>query len=148
MGNIFVSGYTEGALEGNTSEGGYDIFLTKWNADGTYGWIKQWGTASGEEGTAVAIGNSDNIFVAGYTGGDLDGNLQVGGGDIFLTEWLADGAKTWTKQWGTSLWDLSMDMEIDSLGDIFVVGYTLGGLDGNTNAGGNGDIYLTKWLTE
>ncbi|HNT28202.1 MAG TPA: DUF1566 domain-containing protein, partial [bacterium] len=41
-GNIFVTGHTGGDLDGNTNAGnGYDIFLTKWNANGTKAWTKE-----------------------------------------------------------------------------------------------------------
>ena len=33
-GNIYVTGNTEGDLDGNTSSGGKDIFLVKYNSDG------------------------------------------------------------------------------------------------------------------
>ena len=34
-GNIYVTGRTEGGLDGNTSSGGEDIFLVKYNSSGT-----------------------------------------------------------------------------------------------------------------
>ena len=33
-GNVFISGYTEGGLDGNTNSGNKDIFLVKYNSDG------------------------------------------------------------------------------------------------------------------
>jgi len=33
---------------------------------------------------------------------------------------------------------------VDSSGNVYVTGYTYGGLDGNTNMG-NADIFLVKW---
>ena len=37
-GNVYVTGYTLGGLDGNTSAGGDDHFLVKYNSDG----VKQW----------------------------------------------------------------------------------------------------------
>ena len=34
-GNIYVTGHTEGGLDGNTSSGNNDIFLVKYNPSGT-----------------------------------------------------------------------------------------------------------------
>ena len=34
-GNIYVTGGTEGGLDGNTNSGGWDIFLVKYNSSGT-----------------------------------------------------------------------------------------------------------------
>ena len=43
-GNIYVTGRTRGGLDGNTSSGGWDIFLIKYNSSGTKQWTKQLGT--------------------------------------------------------------------------------------------------------
>ncbi|HOW51477.1 MAG TPA: SBBP repeat-containing protein [bacterium] len=146
-GNIFVTGMTQGALDGNTNAGAEDIFLTKWNANGTKAWTKQWGTTQSDQGYSVAVDNNEGILVTGMTGGSLDGNTSVGGGDVFLTKWNADGTKAWTKLWGVLLGDSGFSVAVESNGNIFVTGYTDGSLDGNTNAGGGwSDIFLTKWL--
>ena len=39
-GSIYVSGWTSGALDGQTNSGGFDAFLTKYGADGTIAWTK------------------------------------------------------------------------------------------------------------
>ena len=43
--------------------------------------------------------------------------------------------KQWTKQLGTVSDDWGMGISTDSSGNIYVTGYTEGGLDGNTNSG-------------
>ena len=52
--------------------------------------------------------------------------------------------KQWTKQLGTSSDDRGNGVTTDSSGNIFVTGYTWGGLDGNTNSGFT-DIFLVKY---
>ena len=49
---------------------------------------------------------------------------------------------SWTKQWGTTTADYATGAAVDGSG-TYVTGYTLGNLDGNTNAGGY-DAFLTK----
>jgi hypothetical protein len=142
--NVFVTGCTYGSLDGNTSAGWLDIFLTKWNADGTKAWTEQWGTGNDEIGISVAIDSSDDIFVAGYTLGRLDGWTNNGIVDVFLSKWSADGTRDWTQQWGTSEEDYGISVAIDSSGNIFVTGCTLGSLNGETGAGLE-DVFLTKW---
>ena len=142
-GNIFLTGYTTKSLDGNSNKGGVDIFLTKWNSDGTKAWTKQWGTSGDDYGKSVVVDNSGNIFVTGYAYGALDGNTFAGKNDIFLTKWTSDGTKAWTKQWGTSLDDYGQSVAIDISGNIFVAGRTGGSLYGNPSAGSD-DIFLLK----
>ena len=56
----------------------------------------------------------------------------------------SSGTKQWTKQLGTSSYDTGNSVTTDSWGNIYVTGYTSGGLDGNTNSG-NQDIFLVKY---
>jgi len=66
-GNIYVTGYTEGGLDGNTNSGESDIFLVKYNSSGTKQWTKQLGTSYLDEGYSVTTDSLDNIYVTGWT---------------------------------------------------------------------------------
>ena len=92
-GNIYVTGNTYGGLDGNTSSGSGDIFIVKYNSSGTKQWTKQLGTSSFEMGHGVTTDSSDNIYVTGGTTGGLDGNTQLGSGDIFLVKYNSSGTK-------------------------------------------------------
>jgi len=143
-GNIYVTGYTEGELDGNTNSGESDIFLVKYNSSGTKQWTKQLGTSSSEWGSGITTDSSDNIYVSGTTGGGLDGNTNSGNSDIFLVKYNSSGTKQWTKQLGTSSEDYGYGISTDSSGNIYMTGVTEGGLDGNTNSG-RYDIFLFKY---
>ena len=82
--------------------------------------------------------------MTGSTDGGLDGNTYYGHYDIFLIKYNSSGTKQWTKQLGTSSDDRGNSVTTDSSGNIFVTGFTRGGLDGNTNSG-NFDIFLVKY---
>ena len=105
IGNIYVTGRTGGGLDGNTNSGGDDIFLVKYNSSGTKQWTKQLGTSSSEEGNDVTTDSSGNIYVTGYTDGDLDGNTNSGNHDIILVKYNSSGTKQWNKQLGSSSYD-------------------------------------------
>jgi uncharacterized delta-60 repeat protein len=145
-GNIFVVGYTDGGLDGNTLAGYYDLFVTKYNASGTKQWTRQLGVASLDTyGYAVATDSSGNVFVAGYTDGGLDGNTSMGYEDFFVTKYDSTGAKIWTRQLGVaSHYTHGNGVATDSSGNVFVTGYTDGGLDGNTRMG-TYDFFVTKY---
>ena len=145
-GNIYVTGWTGGGLDGNTNSGNSDIFLVKFNSSGTKQWTQQLGTSSMDFGSGVTTDSSGNIYVTGYTRGGLDGNTNSGSYDIFLVKYNSSGTKQWTKQLGTSSLDWGNDVTTDSSGNIYVTGFTDGGLDGNTNSQGTlDDIFLVKY---
>lgn len=158
-GNIFVAGQTKGAFEGFVNGGGNcdgtpaapkpcnDAFLTKYNADGTIAWIRQWGTIGNDEAMSVVVDNSGNIYVAGTTWGQIDGCANAGITDIFLSKWNTDGYKEWTKTLGSNGIDGSMAAAVDAEGNIYVTGYTNGDLDGNTGTG-DFDLFLAKWRSD
>jgi hypothetical protein len=88
-----VTGYTDGELDGNTSSGSSDIFLIKYNSNGTKQWTRQLGTSEQDLGFGVTVDSSDNIYLTGYASGGLDGNTNSGEKDIFLMKFNSDGVK-------------------------------------------------------
>jgi hypothetical protein len=142
--NIYVTGYTGDALDGNTSAGNVDTFLVKYNSSGTKQWTQQLGTSQVDYGQGVAVDSSDNIYVTGFTRGDLDGNTTAGLDDIFLVKYNSSGTKQWTQQLGTSSVDLSIAVKVDSSNNVYITGRTSGGLDGNITSGGY-DLFLVKY---
>jgi uncharacterized delta-60 repeat protein len=146
-GSIYVSGYTTGALDGQTYSGSRDAFLTKYSADGTKAWTKLLGTNGGDEAYALTTGLDGSIYVSGYTTGALDGQTNSGGYDAFLTKYSADGTKDWTKLLGSSGRDKAVALTTGLDGSIYVSGSTDGALDGQTNSGGY-DAFLTKYSAD
>ena len=57
LGGVYATGDTRGGLDGNTSAGGTDVFLVRYDTLGTRLWTRQFGTASDEQayGLAAAI---------------------------------------------------------------------------------------------
>jgi Ca2+-binding RTX toxin-like protein len=148
-GSIYVSGYTNGALDGQTNSGSIDAFLTKYSADGTKAWTKLLGTSGNDEAYALTTGLDGSVYVSGYTTGVLDGQTHSGGnGDAFLAKYSADGTKAWTKLLGTSGSDSAHVLATGLDGSIYVSGWTTGALDGQTNSGGNSDAFLTKYSAD
>ena len=105
---------------------------------------KQLGTSSDDKGNSVTTDSSDNIYVTGYTDGGLDGNTNSGESNIFLVKYNSSGTKQWTKQLGSGTKDRGYGVTTDTSGNVYVTGYTYGGLDGNTSSG-DYDIFLVKY---
>ena len=105
------------------------------------------GTSSNDSGNEVTVDSNNNIYVTGNTKGGLNGNTNSGGTDVFLVKYYDNGTKQWTKQLGTSADELGYEVIGDSSNNIYVTGYTKGGLNGNTNSG-NFDIFLVKYNSD
>ena len=143
-GSIYVSGITQGALDGQTNSGSYDAFLTKYSADGTKAWTKLLGASQADYAHALTTGLDGSIYVSGKTYSALDGQANSGYFDIFLTKYTADGSKLWTRLLGTNSDDISHALTIGLDGSIYVSGETDRGLDGQTS-NGSVDAFLTKY---
>jgi len=145
-GNVYVAGYTQGGLDGNTLTGLADFFVTKYNSSGVKQYTKQLGVAGKASiGNSVATDTSGNVYVAGYTTGGLDGNTLTGIADFFITKYDSNGVKQYTKQLGVALKNTGGNsVATDTSGNVYVAGYTTGGLDGNTLTG-TSDFFVTKY---
>jgi Ca2+-binding RTX toxin-like protein len=147
-GAIYVSGYTLGNLDGQTNNGSYDAFITKYLLDGTKSWTKLLGGSSDDYATALTTGSDGAIYVSGFTNGNLDGQTNNGNYDAFITKYLPDRTKSWTKLLGSNNLDIAYAVTTGSDGAIYVSGPTDGNLDGQTNNGGGGDAFITKYLPD
>jgi len=85
---------------------------------------------------SLTTGSDGAIYVAGYTDGNLDGQVNSGNNDAFVTKYNTDGTKAWTKLLGGSGADYANSLTTGSDGAIYVAGSTNGNLDGQTNSGG------------
>ena len=146
-GNVYVAGYTGGALDGQTSTGSVDLFVVKYDSKGVKQWTRQMGTAWDDFGYSVATDANGNVYVAGYTGGVLDGLSSAGGIDMFVVKYDTNGIKQWTRQMGTAWDDFGYSVATDTNGNVYVAGSTGGALDGQTTAGG-WDAFIIKYDTD
>ena len=145
-GAIYIGGFTNGSLDNQNYSGGEDAFITKYLADGTKSWTKLLGTTSSDGVYALTTGIDGSLYVGGWTGGNLDGNINNGRYDAFITKYQPNGSKSWTALIGANTPQyVSLTTGLD--GSIYVCGSTYENLDGNTN-NGNYDIFITKYLPD
>ena len=81
--NVYITGETQGELDGNTYNGEQDIFIMKFSTKGVYDWTLQYGEANQDFGNAIAVDANDNIFTTGATDGDLEGQPSNGDGSAY-----------------------------------------------------------------
>ena len=124
---LYLTGYTEGLL-GEVHAGGKDAFVTRLGPDGTVVWSRQFGTEALDWPQGVGVTADGGVLLAGSTEGDL-AEPNAGLRDGFLAGFDADGAPTFTTQFGTS--GVDSVFEVRAVGDrIVATGSTEGDLGG------------------
>jgi PKD repeat protein len=146
-GMIYLSGYTQGAFDGQTNMGGFDGFLVQYLPDGSRGWTRLWGSPADDIPYDLGVDDTGSILVSGYTEGAFDGQGNQGATDLFLTRFFPDGTRNRTCLWGSATNDVGSGIALVSGGALFVAGCTAGAFDGQTNAGGQ-DMLLTHWVPQ
>lgn len=148
--------YLVGSAWSNFAEplgGTEDILVIKIGTTGAVSWIRQLGTTTVGAGAAgsdramgVVVNTAGDVFVAGFTNGNL-AEVNGGGGqrDVVLVKLNSSGTLQWIRQYGSvtvgagsASADEANSIAIDSNGDIFIAGRTFGSLletNGGTNDG-------------
>ena len=145
-GNVYVAGWTDRGLDGNTLTGTMDFFVTTYDSAGNKVRTRQLGVSGKDtRASGVAVDSLGNVYVAGWTTGGLDGNTLTGTEDFFVTMYDSAGNKVRTRQLGVSGEDTeAYGVAVDSLGNVYVAGFTNGELDGNTLTGTD-DFFVTMY---
>ena len=149
-GSIYVSGGTSSVtLDGQTSSGLTDAFITKYLPNGTWAWTKLLGGTKDDGARALTTGLDGSIYMSGSTDSTtLDGQWSDGGHDVFLTKYLPNGTRAWTKLLGGTKHDGASALTTGLDGSIYVSGYTDSTkLEGQTSNGST-DAFITKYLPD
>jgi hypothetical protein len=165
-GNAYITGETisinydiiPGAFQ-STNGGDYDVFVTKLNSTGTALIYSTYiGGSSDDGGNSIALDNSGNAYVTGYTTSTnydiTSGAFQTtngGGDDVFITKLNSTGsALVYSTYIGGSYDDRAYSIAIDGSGNAYITGKTLStdydiipGAFQSTN-GGDYDVFVTK----
>jgi hypothetical protein len=145
-GNVYITGVTTIGLDGNTSQGGADIFISKYDATGTRQWTAQTGTTGNDQGNAIAVDSAGNAYVTGYT-------LVTGTytGSSFITKYSTDGDLLWFDEFawpvGTQYMDRANDIALDADDNAYITGYTNYWLFQNYSLNGF-EVYVAKYNTD
>ncbi|MGK7926544.1 MAG: SBBP repeat-containing protein, partial [Spirulina sp.] len=155
-GNVYITGHTQSSIAGSNA-GQTDAYIAKYNQNGHKIWTRQLGTSSQDEARSVVTDHLGNIYIAGVTKGSLDGQINAGGTDVFVTKYDRNGNKHWTKLLGsnksegnagsafTGTYERNVAIDVDNSGNIYLSGRTEGSV-GGSNAGGS-DVFVAKYNT-
>jgi hypothetical protein len=85
---VYLAGWAEGALPGQTHRGEDDAFIHEYNSAGNVVWTTQFGTATEDYAYDIGV-TSTSVYLTGYTDGTLPGQTSAGGRDAFLRKYTA-----------------------------------------------------------
>ena len=139
---VTVVGVAGGVMPGQSSSGDDDIFLRRYDINGTEIWTSQFGT-SGSDGALGATAGSSGIYVGGWVARALSGQTASGSDDIFVRKYDSSGTVVWTRQFGTSGFDGASSLSVGTA-ELYVGGWVAGALPGQT-AAGQDDIFVRKY---
>ena len=69
------------------------------------------------DGTDLALDVTGNVYVTGYTRGNLDGVPNKGSDDFFVTKYSDSRTKKWSKLLGTTAGDQGNGISVDAAGN-------------------------------
>jgi hypothetical protein len=128
-------GYAVTGTTGSYGAGGYDMFLAKYDGNGTLSWNKTWGGTGTEYGKSVVQTADGGYAVTGYTN-----SYGAGSYDAFLVKYDSAGNLIWNNTWGGTGSDQGNQIVLTSDGGYAVTGVTTS--YGDTV---NGDMLLIKY---
>jgi len=138
---VYVVGNLDGgALPGQTSSGGYDGFVKKYDVAGNPQWAHQFGSGLSDIAYA-ATADGTGVYVAGCTYRALPGQTNLGGQDAYVRKYDASGNEIWTRQFGTNSDDQAYAVTVDPSG-LYVAGNGPGYFPGQTSSAG--DMFAAK----
>lgn len=156
LGNVYLMGFYENtAYFGSTSVtsmGNEDIFLVKYNSNGTVQWALSAGGTSSDLGFDIKIDGLGNIYLTGiYSGTATFGTTSItsiGNKDIFVAKYNSNGILQWIQSAGGAGNDVGLAITADNLGNVYITGYYQGTATFGAStilSVGNDDIFVAKY---
>ncbi len=123
------------------SAGAYDVFVTKFDANGNFIWARAMGGPAMEYGNGIAVDAAGNVYTVGSFEGTADFDPSVAnfllfsaslpgwGGDAFISKLDAAGNFVWAKQVGGTGEDALNAITRDNMGNMYFTGFFQGTVD-------------------
>ncbi|MFQ5873158.1 MAG: SBBP repeat-containing protein, partial [Dehalococcoidia bacterium] len=148
-GRVYVVGWTQGELPGQRNVGGTDIFFRVYSSSGAELLTLQFGSAQDDQDPLVVIDPTSPItaYVAGSVWGPMAGQSHSGRKDVFIRKYSDDAGELWTRQFGTAEVDQPTGLTLDSTGNVYIAGSTLGVLPSQSQIGST-DIFVRKYNSD
>ena len=144
-GNVYITGSFEGTVDFDpgsgvynlTSNGFYDIYISKFDPAGNFVWAKGIGGIEHDLGYSLTLDTSRNIYIAGEYGEtvDFDPGLgifnltSIGYDDIFISKFDSLGNFVWAKSIGGNSSEGEGLIFLDTSQNIYTIGSFYGTAD-------------------
>jgi hypothetical protein len=130
--NCFVTGEIEDTVRFSSSvslisKGGNDIFLSKYNSNGSLLWAKNFGSTESDKGYSVITNSDGDVFLTGFYSAHIYfDNIHLtpyGRGDVYTMKLDNDGVVQWAKKGAGAEDDKGKGITFDRSGNIYVAGF-------------------------
>lgn len=145
-----------------------DVFLSKFDADGNFQWVRTWGGLdAGGKGTVnagetVATDGASDVYIVGRFGcatcnfnagttGNPDPHTSHGNADAFVSRYDTNGNFVWAKTWGGAGADGAAGVAVDGAHNVYVGGIISATVDlggGPVTSQGLSDASLSKFAAD
>ena len=144
-GNIYISGFTFGALPGQTNLGTEDAYIAKFDSVGNLLNVHQFGSNELDAAKGVAVDSEGYVYVAGISYGEMNGAFHEGSSwNTYLVKFDTDLSEIWTERVDISGASVARDIFIDANDNIYVAGDSTGSFPDTSNGGLN-DWFIARF---
>jgi gliding motility-associated-like protein len=113
-----------------TSNGAYDIFITKYSPSGNFIWARSMGGVDAEQAVSIATDAAGNVYTTGFffatadfdPGAGIFNLISAGQRDIFVSKLDPNGNFIWAKQMGGTDYDHAWSLTVDAAGNVYSTG--------------------------
>jgi len=169
LNNVYITGSFKNTADFNpgvgianlSSSGDLDVFFAKYDSNGNYVWAKSFGGLDIDKSNCINIDYLGNIYLTGRYEGTVDFDPGLGtvnqtslGGlfDLYFAKFNPSGNYIWAKTVGSSSFNEGHDLEIDSVGNLYLTGEFTSTADFNPSSGtsnltssGGRNIFVAKY---
>lgn len=130
--NCYVTGEIEDTarFSGSVSlisKGGNDIFLSKYNENGSLIWAKSFGSTESDKGYSLITNSNGDVFLTGFYSAHIYfDNIHLtpaGLADVYTMKLNSDGDVQWAKKGAGTENDRGKGITFDRNGNVYVAGY-------------------------